>query len=259
MKRTGTGLPRAGEPQAPVERPIRVDSPGGAEGLERLVRRYGLDTPAQGRLAALLDRLSTDERAPTAVRGWEQVLDRHIADSLAGLELAEVRSALRIADLGAGAGLPGLVLAAAIPAAEVRTVESQQSKCAYIASLAASAGLSNARVVCARVEEWADGAEDQDLVVARALAPQPVVLEYAAPLLEIGAHLVEWRGRRDPDEEARADAAAAQLGLARAEVRHVTPFPGAEDRHLHVFVKERATPAGFPRRVGLAGKRPLGA
>jgi 16S rRNA (guanine527-N7)-methyltransferase len=96
------------------------------------------------------------------------------------------------------------------------------------------------------------------VVVARALGSQPLVLEYAAPLLRVGGSLVDWRGRRDPREEARALAAAGELGMERAEVRRVTPFAGVRDRHLHVFVKTAPTPPRFPRRPGAARKRPLG-
>ena len=226
--------------------------------LEALAARYGLDRASIEYLDVLWGRLVTDARAPTAVRERGQVLDRHIADSLAGLEVDAVRGAKAIADLGSGAGLPGLVLAASLPEARVRAVESQQRKCAYIASLATAAGLRNVRVVCARAEDWKDGLDAHDLVVARALAAQPVVLEYAAPLLALGGHLVDWRGRRDTQDEARALAAAGQLGLERVEVRAVKPFPSAADRHLHVFVKRAPTPRRFPRRAGVASKRPLG-
>jgi 16S rRNA (guanine527-N7)-methyltransferase len=95
-------------------------------------------------------------------------------------------------------------------------------------------------------------------VLARALAPQPVVLEYAAPLLRMGGTLIDWRGRRNADEERAAARAAQTLGLRLAEVRKVEPFPAATDRHLHVFVKDRETPDRFPRRAGIARKRPLG-
>jgi 16S rRNA (guanine527-N7)-methyltransferase len=223
-----------------------------------LAQRYGLKPETAAALDALWARLATDPRAPTAVRERGLVLAHHIADSLVGLELDTVRAARRIADLGSGAGVPGLVLAAALPSAEVRAVESQQSKCAYIAALATAAELGNVRVVCARAEEWDAGAEANDLVVARALAAQAVVLEYAAPLLEAGGHLVEWRGSRDAADEARADAAASQLGLERREVRAVQPFAAAERRHLHVFEKIAPTPGRFPRRAGVAARRPLG-
>jgi 16S rRNA (guanine527-N7)-methyltransferase len=107
------------------------------------------------------------------------------------------------------------------------------------------------------VEEWHDARSGHDLAVARALAPQPVALEYAAPLLRVGGRLIDWRGRRDPREEARSMTAAEQLGLELAEIRHVVPFEGARARHLHVYLKVRDTPARFPRRPGIARKRPL--
>jgi len=95
--------------------------------------------------------------------------------------------------------------------------------------------------------------------VARALAPQTVVLEYAAPLLRNGGALVDWRGRRSAEAEAQADRAATVLGLRRQEIRRVAPFEGATDHHLHVFTKVHETPPRFPRRAGIARKRPLGA
>ena len=114
-------------------------------------------------------------------------------------------------------------------------------------------------MVCARAEEWRAGSEAHDLVVARALAPQPVVLEYAAPLLRVGGRLVDWRGRRDGAEEERGARAAAELGLRpRRGASPSQPFAGAHSRHLHVFEKVGTTPPRFPRRPGMARKRPLG-
>ena len=206
----------------------------------------------------MLDRLAGDPRAPTAVKDRAEALDRHLADSLVGLELEAVRNARVAADLGSGAGLPGLVLAAALPRLEVRLVEAQQSKCSYIATLIAAMGLANARVVCARAESWQDGGEAHDLVTARALAPQAVVLEYAAPLLRQGGRLVEWRGRRDTAEEARARRAAQELGLAPVEVRPVEPFPGAGPPPARLREGGSDACARFPRRPGVAARRPLG-
>jgi 16S rRNA (guanine527-N7)-methyltransferase len=137
-------------------------------------------------------------------------------------------------------------------------VESQAAKCAFIASLGARASIANARVACSRAEEWSAGREMQDLVVCRALAAQPVVLEYASPLLRDGGRLVEWRGARSATEEQSAAAAAEILGLSLVAIHRVQPFPEARERHLHVFEKVGPTPPGFPRRVGLARKRPLG-
>jgi len=181
-----------------------------------------------------------------------------VADSLAALAFGAVRAAGRIADLGSGAGFPGLALAIALPAAEVSLVESQRRKCEFLERARTAAQVANARVVCGRAEDWSAGASLNDVVVARALAPQAVVLEYAAPLLRLDGTLVDWRGKRDPRAEAAADRAAAVLGLRRETVRRVAPSEGATDHHLHVFVKAETTPERFPRRAGIARKRPLG-
>ena len=223
-----------------------------------LVARWGLKPPAGDRLAALLEVLDRDATAPTAVREPGEAVDAHLADSLVALELEVVRAATRIADLGAGAGFPGLALAVAVPEARVALVESAARKCAFLKRAVAAAGVPNAEVVHARAEAWPDGAEGHDLVTARALAALPVVVEYAAPLLAVGGTLVTWRGRRDPDTEAAAARAAGEVGLEPGEVRRVQPYPAARDRHLHVFRKTAPTPPRFPRRPGIARKRPLG-
>ena len=192
------------------------------------------------------------------MRSPVQAVNAHLADSLAALELEAVRSATTIADVGAGAGFPGLALAVALPGAEVRLLESQRSKCAFMSRVIGAVGLRNARVVCARAEDWHEGEGRHDAVLARAVAAQPVVLEYAAPLLALSGTLVDWRGRRVADEEDAALRAADELGLIRTEVRAVPPFEGATDHHLHLYQKVRDTPDRFPRRAGMARKRPLG-
>jgi 16S rRNA (guanine527-N7)-methyltransferase len=209
-------------------------------------------------LAALLGVLEVDEHAPTTVRDRERAIAVHLADSLVALELDTVRTAGSIADLGAGAGFPGLVLAVALPETQVGLIESQARKCAFIERAAATAAIGNTRVICARAEEWHDGLGVNDVVLARALAAQPVVLEYAAPLLRLGGALVDWRGRRDAEEEANARCAAEQLGLRLLEIRRTWPYESARDHHLHVFGKITETPSRFPRRAGVARKRPLG-
>jgi 16S rRNA (guanine527-N7)-methyltransferase len=192
------------------------------------------------------------------VRGADAA-DRHLADSLTGLEIEALAGAGRIADLGAGAGFPGLALAVALPETQVDLIESTARKCEVITRLANAAGIENARAVPERAEDWAggEGGEAYEAVTARALAPLSVIAEYASPLLTEGGVLVAWKGSRDEEEESRGAAAAAQLGLSEPEVRRVEPFEGAANRHLHVYRKVGATPEGVPRRAGMARKRPL--
>jgi 16S rRNA (guanine527-N7)-methyltransferase len=223
-----------------------------------LARRYGLGDAATDRLRALVAILGEDPLAPTTVRDRARVINDHLADSLVALELPVVRAAARIADLGAGAGLPGLPLAIALPDARVALVESSARKCAFMSRAVAACSVENAEVVHARAEDWRDGVGACDLVVARALAAPEVIAEYAAPLLVPGGAAVLWRGRRDPDAEAAAARAADELGLGVGPVIPVHPYGGAEHRHLHILTKVAPTPDRFPRRAGIARKRPLG-
>jgi 16S rRNA (guanine527-N7)-methyltransferase len=194
-------------------------------------------------------------------RAWEV----HIADSLSGLEVEGLVRARRIADLGAGAGFPGLPLAIALPRSKVDLIESAGRKTAVIDRLIQAAKVDNARSVTARAEEWAalapelgGGREAYDAVTARAVAALPVLVEYAAPLLRRDGVLVAWKGSVGETEKQLGKEAASQLGMSLEEVRRVEPFEGARDRHLCVFGKVGPTPERYPRRPGMAAKRPLG-
>jgi 16S rRNA (guanine527-N7)-methyltransferase len=233
--------------------------PDGLAGeLRALVERYCLKPAQERQLQAVLSKLAEAETAPTTVREPEQALRVHLADSLVALELESVRSARQIADLGAGAGFPGLPLAIALPQSKVWLVESQSRKCAFIEDVSRLAEVSNAQACCVRAEEWQEGMGRHDLVLARALAPAAVVLEYAAPLLRLGGALVEWRGQRDDDAEAAAAMAASKLGMELLQIQRMDPYADAREHHLHEYRKVVATPPRFPRRAGIARKRPLG-
>ena len=226
--------------------------------LEELGRRFGVPPGGVESLRALLDVQAKDPTAPTTVREPNEAADRHVADSLVALDLDVVRAARRIADLGAGAGWPGLALAGALPDARVALVESAVRHCRYLERAVAAGQVGNAEVVHSRAEEWEAGIGAHDLVTVRAVAALPVLCEYAAPLLAGGGALVAWKGVVEPAEAAAGRAAASQLGLEPVEVRAVEPYPAAQGRTLHVFVKVAPTPERFPRRPGMAVKRPLG-
>jgi 16S rRNA (guanine527-N7)-methyltransferase len=222
--------------------------------VDALTTRYGLARPSAKQLQALLGLLTEDPFAPTTIDA-ARAIDDHLADSLVGLELDAVRAARTIADLGSGAGLPGLPLAIALPDAHVHLVESSKRKCEFLDRAVRECDLRNVEVVYARIEQWTASV---DVVTARALAPLEVVVEYAAPLLRIGGTLVVWRGQRDPAAEQAAQKAAQILGIDVGDVQAVRPYPGARHRHLHLMSKVMETPSRFPRRPGIARKRPLG-
>ena len=225
--------------------------------LEAVAQRFELSDAGLDALRSILELQAADPTASTTIRDPDAAADRHVADSLVALDLAPVRGARRIADLGSGAGWPGLALAAALPTAHVSLVESAVRHCRYLERAVAAARLTNVEVVHARAEEWPAGLGAHDLVTARALASLPVIVEYAAPLLAEGGSLVAWKGAVDEAESAAAAAAAGVVGLEAGDVHRVRPFPQAENHTLHVFQKVAPTPSRFPRRPGMAAKRPL--
>ena len=235
-------------------------APGDPPGLDELARGHGLSADQAAALVRTLAALAAEPDPPTKIVAARDALGGHLADSLAGLAVPALRSATRIADLGAGAGFPGLALAIALPSAHVDLVEASARRCAVVERLIAAAGIANARVVSRRAEELAatEGRAAYAAVTARALAALPVLVEYAAPLLGDGGVLVAWKGRRQADEERAGERAAEEMGLTLSRVLAVTPFAGAHSRHLHVFTKTAPTPGRFPRRPGIAVKRPLG-
>ena len=225
--------------------------------LEELGRRYGIPPAGLTALHAILALQAEDPTASTTVTDPAEAADRHVADSLVAVDLPAVRHARRIADLGSGAGWPGLALAAALPDMQVALVDGAIRHCRYLERAVATGRLENVDVVHARAEEWPEGLNANDVVAARALAALPVLCEYAAPLLADGGMLVAWKGAVDQDEASDGATAAALLGLEPVEVLAVDPYPAAERRTLHLYRKVAPTPERFPRRAGMALKRPL--
>ncbi len=202
----------------------------------------------------------TERASVSSVTDPDRAWRVHVADSLTGLEFEQLQSASRIADIGSGAGFPGLVLAVALPNAQVDLIESVGRKCAFIQRAIDEAGTANARVINARSEDLAgeDGREAYAAVTARAVGRLSTLAELASPLLEDGAVLVAWKGKRDAEEEAQLESAAGALAMRPEEIRHVGPFAGSEHRHLHLIRKSGPTPPNLPRRPGMAKKRPYG-
>jgi 16S rRNA (guanine527-N7)-methyltransferase len=219
-----------------------------------------LDAGARAALATVLDLLAVERASVSSVTDPQRAWAVHVDDSMAGLAVEELLEASRIADLGAGAGFPGLVLAVALPAARVDLIESVGRKCDFIRRAAVSAGIGNAKVVQARSEELAagKGREAYDAVCARAVGRLSTLAELASPLLREGGVLVAWKGRRDEEEEAEMERAADRLAMRPEQILAVGPRAGSRHRHLHVMRKVGATPSRLPRRPGMAKKRPAG-
>ena len=206
-------------------------------------------------IAAVLADMLREPQNLSSVRDMDQAVWVHAVDSLSGLSVPAVRDAAGIVDIGAGGGFPGLALAAALPETPVTLVESEQRKADWLRR--ASARFPNVRVVADRSETLA--LEERGafpVACARAVGSLPVVMELAAPLVADGGYLVAWRGRREADDPAGAEAAAAELGLRGTPDIDVTPIPDVS-RYFSVWQKAAPTPDRYPRRPGMAAKRPI--
>ena len=181
----------------------------------------------------------------TSIREPEQARREHVADSLQATPLV-ARFEGPVADVGSGGGAPGIPLAAAFPERTVTLIESQLRKCRFLQRF--EGDFPNLRVVCGRAEE--QEVDAFGVVVAKALAPPPVALEWCLPLVRPGGAAILFVGLLDQD----LAPVARMLGGGEPELH---PVEGSRDRRLVLVPKLEPTPAGFPRRPGMARKRPL--
>jgi 16S rRNA (guanine527-N7)-methyltransferase len=176
----------------------------------------------------------------TALRDPDEARRVLLDDALRGVEL--VRSLPGpIVDVGSGGGTPGLPLAASLPEREVTLLEAERRKADFLERWAAE--LPNVRVVWGRAEE--QPTEIFGVAVAKALAAPPVAAEWCLPLVREGGGAVLWVGPSAEVEPVRTVAPRLAAELEDAP-------PG-----FLVLRKTGPTPPGFPRRAGLARKRPL--
>jgi 16S rRNA (guanine527-N7)-methyltransferase len=193
-------------------------------------------------------------------REEERLWERHLNDALGLAAIRRPKPGERWADLGSGAGLPGLPLAVAYRATSFTLIDSQRRRVDWVAATAAGLGLANVTVVHARLEDYGRGPARQsfDVATARALGPLPVVAELGLPLLKVGGRLLIPRGRPDSDELEQAAIACAQLG---GRIDGVIPNPTSPiDRvgFVVIMAKIAATSPRFPRRSGVPARTPLG-
>ena len=179
----------------------------------------------------------------TAIEDPAEAWTRHVEEALAVVPLLNGAPAGPIVDVGAGGGSVGIPVAAALPGREVVLIESERRKCDFLETWAAR--LPNLRVVWGRVEE--QGTDWAAAAVAKALAPPPIATEWLLPLVAPGGLALLFVG-----PSASAEAVAAVAARLAAEPAAAASTPG-----LIVLRKTGPTPAGFPRRVGVARKRPL--
>lgn len=199
----------------------------------------------------------------TAITDEEEIYEKHFADSLA-IRLWEgfadiVRSEKKILDLGTGGGFPGMPIKIAYPPAEICLLDATRKKLEAIDMMISNLDLHDVRTIWGRAEELGRNKEHRekyDLVVSRAVAYLPALIECAVPFLKIGGSFVAYK-RGDSQEE--IDASAHALQELNAEISETIPYRIADGdlRQLVVICKKGQTPDKYPRRPGKPMKKPL--
>ena len=193
----------------------------------------------------------------------DEIIVKHLLDSLSCYNIKDLWQARTLVDVGTGAGLPGIPLAIVRPGLRIALLETTEKKVRFLNHTQAVLRLDNLEVLHERAEEAgrkSDRRENSDVATARALASLSVVVEYCAPLVRPGGVVLAMKARLSEEELSTGVAASHNLGAQLREVRvveHENHFPQKE-RRIVVLDKVGRTPRKFPRRPGLAKKRPLG-
>lgn len=202
----------------------------------------------------------------TRIVGWESFLYKHVWDSLTLLTVLPQVPALRFLDLGSGGGVPGIPLWIARPSWSGVLLDSVGKKMRAVSAMVDSLQqhfpdwfTTALTVLNGRAEDVGQQSpyrEQFDWVVARAVAPLPVLLELALPLVKPGGGLIAMKGPQVDAELGEGKAVAPLLGGTWREVRSLV-LPDGSQRCLVVFDKKSATPPKFPRKSGIPSHQPL--
>lgn len=233
------------------------------EQLQRELAQWGI-TLADNKFPLLLDfasfMLEENQRQNlTRITEADEVITRHLVDSLAILQWVEMDKQQKLLDLGSGGGFPGIPLAILYPELEVTLVDSERKKVEYLTEVARKFNLNRLRAVHARAEELGherDHREAYQIVVSRSVANLPVLLEYTLPLTVPGGCFWAFKGDTAQEEALRGGKAAEILG-GTIKPLHSYQLSNGSIHYLIEVHKSKNTPRSYPRKPGIPKKKPL--
>lgn len=196
----------------------------------------------------------------TKIHSCSDFYSKHVADALIASEFIEFKKGMKVADIGSGGGLPGLPLAISNPDTSFLLVDSVKKKMKCTENMIEALGLSNVKTLSERLEligQNPEYREQFDIVVARALAPLPVLLELAMPLVKLGGVFVAMKGPKYLEE---INDAVDAMELLKVNIPRVERYELPDDsgkRNLLIFNKQKPTPIKYPRKIGVPNKKPL--
>lgn len=189
----------------------------------------------------------------------QEMAVKNFLDSLSILKLDWTEN-LQVLDLGTGAGFPGVPLAIARPSWSLVLLDSLRKRLNFLEEAATALGLENVSTLHARAEDAGQAKEHRetyDLVVSRAVAHLPVLLELCLPLVKVGGYFVAYKSSEAESELEKSSKALKEL---QGKLEQVFPLElplQMGERNLLVFRKIAATPPTYPRRAGIPNKKPL--
>ena len=209
----------------------------------------------------------------TAITEFEDILYKHFVDSCAGIPVLEGElhggQALKVIDIGTGAGFPGIPLKIVMPDLSLTLLDSLNKRVRFLQETGEELGLLDVQYIHSRAEDAALAKkgkknsenrslrEQYDAAVSRAVSALPVLLEYCLPYVKVGGIFIAYKSEAAGQEILDAAQALKTLG---GEVEKVVPYElpySYGNRNLVVVRKVKATPAAYPRKAGMPLKKPL--
>jgi 16S rRNA (guanine527-N7)-methyltransferase len=196
----------------------------------------------------------------TAITEPHAIQTRHFLDSLSIVKAVKIRPGLRVIDVGTGAGFPGLALRIAFPGIHVTLMEATGKKVTFLDHVIKTTGLDSVTTLHARAEEAGQDPKyraSYDIVLARAVARLPSLLEYLLPLARVGGYCIAMKGKTARQEADDSTKALAVLGGKLKGIVTVNLPDVAEEHHLVIVEKIAHTPSAYPRKPGTPTQKPL--
>lgn len=194
----------------------------------------------------------------TAITEYDEVIEKHFLDSISLCQIYDLTKAVKILDMGTGAGFPGIPLKIVFPEIELMLADSLNKRIKFLEEVIQELGLEKVEAVHARAEELArkkEYREGYDLVVSRAVANLSTLGEYCIPFVKQGGYFISYKSGEIEEEIEGAQKAISILG---GKLNQVFKFELSDQKRSFVMIeKVKSTPKIYPRKAGTPSKMPL--